>query len=331
MISQPEAMKQKLAHEAQQAEAAGPATNFVSRKQLRAKLDAATEAHDNEQLQEQQKRMFVERNDGIDFWRDTAMFWHRQAVQRMNALDSTRHEVAGLTREIKLRGIECEHHRAEAAQCHADTMSAERRSDAFSDILAALTQGYQMDPFVGRATWWNQDTDTLAQIAKHARDWQDQQAEKPPVYIGAGEGEPFTMGGQEFRPENDPMAGALDPKAEFELREKMTAVIERAYSMGMPMPRVAVGAFGFVRMMQEFELATRFICETEARIERESQAQAERTSTEEPTKAEVEAEELIGIANHMAGSINSLPDEFEPWASEIHQRIRQVARRLNEK
>ncbi len=320
MISQPEAMKQKLAHEAQQAEAAGPATNFVSRKQLRAKLDAATEEHDNEQLQEQQKRMFVERNDGIDFWRDTAMFWHRQAVQRMNALDSTRHEVAGLTREIKLRGIECEHHRAEAAQCHADTMSAERRSDAFSDILAALTQGYQMDPFVGRATWWNQDTDTLAQIAKHARDWQDQQAEKPPVYIGAGEGEPFTMGGQEFRPEDQPVEDI--PFIVWEWGYMPASlnggdIVEAKLANGL----VACGIASNVQWDGEDANAV-----TAYRVLRYAQSKPE-----EPTKAEVEAEELIGIANHLASSINSLPDEFEPWASEIHQRIRQVARRLNEK
>ena len=48
----------------------------------------------------------------------------------------------------------------------------------------------------------------------------------------------------------------------------------------------------------------------------------------EPTSGEVEAEELIGIANHMAGSLGGIPDEWQAWAIEIEQDIRRAATRV---
>lgn len=48
----------------------------------------------------------------------------------------------------------------------------------------------------------------------------------------------------------------------------------------------------------------------------------------DPTSGEVEAEELIGIANHMAGSLGSMPDEWQAWAIEIEQDIRRAATRV---
>lgn len=40
---------------------------------------------------------------------------------------------------------------------------------------------------------------------------------------------------------------------------------------------------------------------------------------------EPESESLLALANHMRGSMNGLPDEWQPWALEIEQSIRKSA------
>lgn len=147
--------------------------------------------------------MFVERDDGIDFWRETAMSWHKKARSLADQLRIAQHDVTGLGNEVKLTSIERDHWRAEYDQNYQDVLRAEARCDAFSDIMDALGRGYRMEPFDGCAKWWRHDTDTLQAIAKAAREWVAEQDSKP-VYMGKGEGEPFTMGDQQFIPECEP-------------------------------------------------------------------------------------------------------------------------------
>lgn len=300
---------------------------------------------------EREKRRESEHIDDKQFWEATARHWHRRAATLETSLRCEQNTIALVAQDLEAQKVEIGHWKRAAEENHADVMAAERRTDALGDILDALKGGYQIDAFPGRATWWRLDTDTLAEIARDAREWQDQQSEKITTLDGIGQ--PIVVdlahlsdpekaeflakikehngGGRFVKPATDPAAGALDPAAEHDLREQMIAKIARAYSMGMPMPVTPLHQAPLFDLMREFELATRFICETEARIERERLAQTERTATVEPTKAEVEAEELIGIANHIHSAIDGFPAEFQPWASEIHDRIRQVAHRLNQK
>ncbi|HDT4050910.1 TPA: hypothetical protein QHN36_003574 [Enterobacter bugandensis] len=388
---------------------------------------------------ERDKQREIERLNDKAFWEATARHWHDRAAFFETTLKGQKETTAKAMEVVERVTIESDAWRKDAEQHRADCINAERRSDALGDILDALKQGYQIEPFPGRSTWWTMDTDTLAQIAKDARDWQTGESEKITVldgigqpvivdlshltdderaqfmanvrehqskpgnvvYMGKGEGEPFTMGGQEFKPEDAPApyikrnfhskpdhladhqqvdviyhagngetlrAGAVswqhvnqyriakakpdhacipcstdngpctDPAAchigsqapRQDARDKMIAVIEQAYSQGMPQTTKALRAMEHADLLSEFDLALRFIQATNDRIRKESEAQAKRTATE-PTKAEVEAEELIGIANHINSSMNGLPEEWEPWAVEIRERIRQVAHRLNQK
>ncbi|QQV88639.1 hypothetical protein [Kosakonia phage Kc166B] len=356
-ITQPQALKQLLEHNDQ-----------VARERL---------------SRETMKRREIGHRDELAFWEATARYWQQHASKLSGLLESERATTQAAVHEMEQQNVERAHWLKDAEQHRTDCIKAEQRSDALGDILDALKQGYQIEEFPGRATWWTMDTDTLAQIAKDARDWQLGESEKPPVYMGKGEGEPFTMGGQEFKPEDQPvedipfivwewgyrpaslhsydvveakLANGLVAagiaanivwdaedcnavtayrvlrfhKEAMAEREKMIAVVEKAYSQGMPQTTKPLRAMNQKDLSTEFDLATRFICETEARIERERLAQEARTATE-PTKAEVEAEELIGIADRMCDGIEGLPADFQVWADDIHNQIRQVAHRLNQK
>lgn len=228
----------------------------ISEKQLRARIQQAQDEHQHAARSEAEKRMFVERDNGIDFWRETAMSWHSKAKRLADQLALSQHDARSLGNEVKLTSIERDHWRAEYDQNYQDVLRAEARCDAISDIMDALARGWRMEPFDGCAKWWRHDTDTLQAIAKAAREWEAGQDSKPlpdhacvPCFTDAG-------------PCTDPA-------------------------------QCHVGA-------QQVD----------------------------PTSGEVEAEELIGIANHMAGSLGSMPDEWQAWAIEIEQDIRRAATRV---
>lgn len=228
----------------------------ISEKQLRARIQQAQADQQHAAQAQHDKRMFVERDDGIDFWRETAMSWHKKARSLADQLRIAQHDVTGLGNEVKLTSIERDHWRAEYDQNYQDVLRAEARCDAISDIMDALARGWRMEPFDGCAKWWRHDTDTLQAIAKAAREWEAEQDSKPlpdhacvPCFTDTG-------------PCTDPA-------------------------------QCHVGA-------QQVD----------------------------PTSGEVEAEELIGIANHMAGSLGSMPDEWQAWAIEIEQDIRRAATRV---
>lgn len=166
----------------------------ISEKQLRARIQQAQADQQHAAQAQHDKRMFVERDDGIDFWRETAMSWHKKARSLADQLRIAQHDVTGLGNEVKLTSIERDHWRAEYDQNYQDVLRAEARCDAFSDIMDALSRGYRMEPFDGCAKWWRHDTDTLQAIAKAAREWEAGQDSKPLPLFGGGAGEPVTDG-----------------------------------------------------------------------------------------------------------------------------------------
>lgn len=356
-ITQPQALKQLLEHNEQEA---------MRRRAA-----------------ERDKQREIERLSDKAFWEATARHWHDRAAFLETTVKGLRDGYSAAVQEMEAQNIERAEWRKDAEQHRTDCIKAEQRSDALGEILDALKQGYQIEPFPGRATWWTMDTDTLAQIAKDARDWQLGESEKPPVYMGKGEGEPFTMGGQEFKPEDEPnqfipvqngqKPGLADHcKVEVNYLNGYREILPvsavnwryvKHYRIAQPEPQsVAIdpstvedGEIPFIVWEWGYRPATLNPYDVvEAKLanglvaagiaanivwdaEEESAVTAYRvlkfaaTEQQEPTKAEVEAEELIGLANHIHSSMNGLPEEWEPWATEIRERIRQVAHRLNQK
>lgn len=417
-ITQPQALKKLLEHNEQEA---------MSRRAA-----------------ERDKRREIDRLNETAFWEATARHWHDRAAFLETTLEGHRNTITTATEVAERVTIERDAWRKDADQHRADCINAERRSDALGDILDALKQGYQIEAFPGRATWWTMDTDTLAQIAKDARDWQTGESEKVTVldgigqpvvvdlshltdderaqfitklrehqskpgnvvYMGKGEGEPFTMGGQEFKPEDTPApyikrnfhskpdhladhqqvdviyhagngetlrAGAVSWQHVNQYRiakakpdhacipcstDNGPCTDPAACHIGSQAQAVAIdpstvedGEIPFIVWewgyrpatlnpydAVEVKLANGLVaCQTADKIEWDAEDGNAVTAYrvlryhQEPTKAEVEAEELIGLANHINSSMNGLPEEWEPWAVEIRERIRQVAHRLNQK
>lgn len=214
-------------------------------KQANDEIRRLEESRNRNIMEEREKRQITENQDAIEFWIATARHWHKRAKFLEGVADRERDNTTHAVTEMEIQSIERHHWKQCAEQNHGDVMAAEARTDAMGDILDALARGWRMESYDGCAKWWRYDTDTLQALAKEAREWEQTEDSKPltQIYIGKGEGEPFTMGDQHFVP--------LD----------------------------------------------------------------------EPTHND----DLIKLANHMRGSMDGLPEEWQQWAAEIEQSIRKSA------
>lgn len=206
-------------------------------KQAAQAIDAMEASRVQQAVDERTKRQITENQDAIEFWIATARHWHKRAAWLEGVAQREKDTATQAVTEMTAQAMERDHWKQRAEQNHVDTMAAERRTDSMGDILDALARGWRMESYDGCAKWWRYDTDTLAALAKEAREWEQAEDAQP---VGAD---------------------------------------------CQPLPV-------------------------------------------EPTSGEVEAEELIGIANHMAGSLGGMPDEWQAWAIEIEQDIRRAATRV---
>lgn len=223
-------------------------------KQAAQAIDAMEASRVQQAVDERTKRQITENQDAIEFWIATARHWHKRATFLEGVAQREKDTTTQAVTEMQAQAMERDHWKQRAEQNHGDTMAAERRSDAFSDILDALGRGWRMESYDGCAKWWRYDTDTLAALAKEAREWEQQQDAQP---VGA-----------DCQP--DPVMS----------RDDMIAFIEAAYSQGMPMQITGVHTLADAALQNEFELAHRFVTATNERREREAVQQAARTATE---------------------------------------------------
>ena len=175
-------------------------------KQANDEIRRLEESRNRNIMEEREKRQITENQDAIEFWIATARHWHKRATLLEGVAQRERDTTTQAVTEMEIASVERHHWKITAEQNHGDVMAAEARTDAMGDILDALARGWRMESYDGCAKWWRYDTDTLAALAKEAREWEQAEDSKPltQIYIGKGEGEPFTMGDQQFVPECEP-------------------------------------------------------------------------------------------------------------------------------
>lgn len=178
-------------------------------KQAAQAIESMERSRVAQQCDERTKRQITENQDAIEFWIATARHWHKRATFLEGVAQREKDTTMQAVTEMTAQAMERDHFRSEAERCHADTMAAERRTDSLADIMEALSRGYVMPSFDGCARWWRFDTDTLAEVAKAAREWQDVQDSQPAgpdcqpitevVAIGKADGEEFQIGGTLYK------------------------------------------------------------------------------------------------------------------------------------
>lgn len=175
-------------------------------KNIQAQIENMEQRRAIEARDERTKRQITENQDAIEFWIATARHWQKRASFLEGVAQREKDTATHAVTEMQAQAMERDHWKRAAEQNHGDVMAAEGRTDAMGDILDALARGWRMESYDGCAKWWRYDTDTLAALAKEAREWEQGEDSKPltQIYIGAGEGEPFTMGDQQFVPQDDP-------------------------------------------------------------------------------------------------------------------------------
>ena len=175
-------------------------------KQANDEIRRLEESRNRNIMEEREKRQITENQDAIEFWIATARHWHKRATLLEGVAQRERDTTTQAVTEMEIASVERHHWKITAEQNHGDVMAAEARTDAMGDILDALARGWRMESYDGCAKWWRYDTDTLAALAKEAREWEQGEDSKPltKIYIGKGEGEPFTMGDQQFIPQDYP-------------------------------------------------------------------------------------------------------------------------------
>lgn len=175
-------------------------------KNIQAQIDNMEQRRAIEARDERTKRQITENQDAIEFWIATARHWQKRASFLEGVAQREKDTATHAVTEMQAQAMERDHWKRHAEQIHGDVMAAERRTDSMGDILDALARGWRMESYDGCAKWWRYDTDTLAALAKEAREWEQSEDSKPltQIYIGPGEGEAFTMGDQQFVPQDDP-------------------------------------------------------------------------------------------------------------------------------
>lgn len=294
-------------------------------KQANDEIRRLEESRNRNIVEQREKRQADENQNAIEFWIATARHWHKRATFLEGVAQRERDTTTQAVTEMEIQSVERHHWKQCAEQNHGDVMAAEARTDAMGDILDALARGWRMESYDGCAKWWRYDTDTLQALAKEAREWEQAEDSKPltQIYIGNGEGEPFTMGDQQFVPECEPVPDQAMS------RDDMIAFIEAAYSQGMPMQINGVHTLADTALQNEFELAHRFVTATNERREREAVQQAARTATDGKAWTRWEWEykpnslddaDTVDIVTH-DGKTNNLEAGIVDWAQVKSYRV----------
>lgn len=148
-------------------------------KNIQAQIENMEQRRAIEARDERTKRQITENQDAIEFWIATARHWQKRASFLEGVAQREKDTATHAVTEMQAQAMERDHWKRAAEQNHGDVMAAERRTDAMGDILDALARGWIMEPFDGCAKWWRHDTDTLAAIAKAAREWEQAEDNKP--------------------------------------------------------------------------------------------------------------------------------------------------------
>lgn len=148
-------------------------------KQAAQAIDAMEASRVQQAVDERTKRQITENQDAIEFWIATARHWHKRATFLEGVAQREKDTTTQAVTEMQAQAMERDHWKQRAEQNHGDTMAAERRSDAMGDIMDALARGWRMESYDGCAKWWRYDTDTLAALAKEAREWEQAEDSKP--------------------------------------------------------------------------------------------------------------------------------------------------------
>lgn len=274
-------------------------------KQANDEIRRLEESRNRNIVEQREKRQADENQSAIEFWIATARHWHKRATFLEGVAQREKDTTTQAVTEMEIQSVERHHWKQCAEQNHGDVMAAEARTDAMGDILDALARGWCMESYDGCAKWWRYDTDTLAALAKEAREWEQQQDAQP---VGAN-----------CQPLPDQAMS----------RDDMIAFIEAAYSQGMPMQITGVHTLADAALQNEFELAHRFVTTTNERREREAVQQAERTATDGKAWTRWEWEykpnslddaDTVDIVTH-DGQTNNLEAGIVDWAQVKSYRV----------